>query len=250
MSAPTPATHGLAEVERQPVVTPGPDGTFGVVDALLKVMAALPNIGKDDRSPEGYSYRGIEAITRNVQQLFAEHGVLPIPQAEVLFTVPSPAMKEGWQDVAMRVEWTLVGRDGSTITAVTNGIGRDKSDKGSNKAQTQAFKYLLLPVLLIADGKDDADGQTYEADRRPDTQSSTAEQVAEFHEALNRLGDDQKAALKGWFARNRIPKVEKATAEQASKAIVKARELLSNTPAPEVDQPGEVLGPPEPAGVS
>lgn len=249
MSGPTPATHGLAEVERGPVVSPGPDGTFGVVEALCKVMAALPNIGKDDKSPEGYSYRGIEAITRHAQPLFAKHGVLTIPQAEVLATVDSKAMKEGWQDIIMRVEWTLVATDGSTITAVTNGIGRDRTDKGANKAQQQAYKYLLLHVLCIADGKDDADGLTYEHDRRPDTQASTSEQVAEFHEALNRLGDEQKAALKAWFARHRIPKVEKATAEQASKAIVKARELLSTAPAPEVVQPGEVHGPPEPAGV-
>lgn len=240
MSA-VPGTHGLPEVERQPVLTPGPDGTFGVVGALCKVMAALPNIGKDDKSPEGYAYRGIEAITRHVQTLFAEHGVLCIPQAEVLATVPSPAMKDGWQDVIMRVEWTLAATDGSTITAVTNGVGRDRSDKGSNKAQTQALKYLLLPLLLIADKKDDADGLTYESDRAPDHQAATTEQVAEFHETLNRLGDDQKAALKAWFSRNRIPKVEKATGEQAARAITKAHELLSNTPAPVAD-----YGPPEP----
>jgi hypothetical protein len=241
--------HGLPAVERAPVVTPGPDGGFAVVAALCKVMAALPNIGKDDKSPEGYSYRGIEAITRHVQQLFAEHGVLPVPQAEVLATVSSPAMKDGWQDVLMRVEWTLVGLDGSTITAVTNGIGRDRSDKGANKAQTQAFKYLLLPLLLIADKKDDADGQTYEADRAPDQQAATTEQVAEFHETLNRLGDVQKAALKAWFAKNRIPKVERATADQAARAVTKAHELLSSTPAPVEEPPGEVHGPQEPAGV-
>lgn len=241
MTAPIPATHGLPEVEKAPVVRPSPDGKFGVVAALCKVMAALPNIGKDDRSPEGYQYRGIEAITRHVQQLFAENEVLCVPQAEVLGTVPSPAMKDGWQDVIMRVEWTLVHADGSSITAVTNGIGRDRSDKGSNKAQTQALKYLLLPLLLIADGKDDADGQTYEQDRQLDALAASVEQVAEFHETLNRLGDDQKAALKAWFTKNRIPKVEKATAEQAARAITQAHELLSSTPTP-VEQ----YGPAEP----
>lgn len=241
MSAAVPATHGLPEVEKAPVVRPSPDGKFGVVAALCKVMAALPNIGKDDRSPEGYQYRGIEAITRHVQQLFAENEVLCVPQAEVLGTVPSPAMKDGWQDVIMRVEWTLVHADGSSITAVTNGIGRDRSDKGSNKAQTQALKYLLLPLLLIADGKDDADGQTYEQDRQLDALAASVEQVAEFHETLNRLGDDQKAALKAWFTKNRIPKVEKATAEQAARAITQAHELLSSTPTP-VEQ----YGPAEP----
>ncbi len=217
-----PEDHGVPRVEVKPTLTPGPEGTFGVVEALLGVMSELPNIGKDDKSPEGYAYRGIEAITRHVQQSFAKHGVLVFPQAEVIATVPSPAMKDGWQDVIMRVEWTVAAKDGSTITAVTNGVGRDRSDKGSNKAQTQALKYLLLPLLLIADGKDDADSLTYEQDRQLDALASTVEQVAEFHETLNRLGDVQKAALKAWFAKNRIPKVEKATAEQAARAITQA----------------------------
>ncbi len=242
---PVPGDHGLPAVAEKPIVRPGPNGEFGVVAALCEVMAALPNIGKDDKSPEGYNYRGIEAITRHVQPLFAKHKVLTLPAAEVLGTVPSPAMKDGWQDVIMRVEWTLVHTDGSSLTAVTNGIGRDRTDKGANKAQQQAYKYLLLHVLCIADGKDDADGLTYEQDRQLDALASTVEQVAEFHETLNRLGDDQKAALKAWFAKNRIPKVEKATAEQAARAITQAHELLSSSPTP-VEQ----FGPPEPVGAT
>ena len=37
------------------------------------------------------------------------------------------------------------------------GIGRDRSDKNANKAQTQAYKYLLLPLLHVADRDDDAE---------------------------------------------------------------------------------------------
>jgi hypothetical protein len=239
---PTPQSYGIVEVERSPVVKPGADGGYAVVSALCDVMKALPNIGKDDKSPEGYSYRGIEAITRHVQQLFAEHGVLPVPQAEIVRIVASPAMKDGWQDVIMRVEWTLIGRDGSTISAVTNGVGRDRSDKGANKAQTQSLKYLLIPLLMIADGKDDADSQSYDEGRRSDAEAASTTQVAEFYETLGRLGEDQKAALRAWFGRNKIGKVENSTAENASKAIIKAREFLSAAPVPVEPPPGE--GPP------
>lgn len=168
MSTPTPTTHGYPQLAEPPVLRPGPDGGVAVIEAVRKVMADLPNIGKDDQAPAGegrYRYRGIEAITRHVQQLLATHGLVVIPRAEVLATVPSPAMNEGWQDVIMRVEWSLFGLDGSSLTAVTNGVGRDKSDKGANKAQTQAYKYLLLHVLCVADGKDDSDGQSYEDGR-------------------------------------------------------------------------------------
>lgn len=134
---------------------------LSVQAALSLVMAELPNIGKGDRSPEGYEYRGIEAVTQHVQPLFAKHGVVVVPSAEVTDVRPSPAMKDGWTDVFMRVGWTIIGPDGSTLTAQTFGIGRDRTDKGANKAQTQAFKYLLLHLLCIADRKDDAEQHDY-----------------------------------------------------------------------------------------
>src|SRR5690606_2625359 len=113
---------------------------MSVQEAVAAVMAELPNIGKGDRSPEGYQYRGIEQITKHVQPLFAKHGVVIAPKATVTEVRPSPAMKDGWQGVYMTVEWSIVGPDGSTLHAQTTGIGRDRSDKGANKAQTQAFK--------------------------------------------------------------------------------------------------------------
>lgn len=150
----------------------------GVVQALTAVMSEMPAIGKGDKSPEGYSYRGIEAITKHLQPLLAKHGVIIAPSATITDVRPSPAMKDGWQDVYMQVDWKLYGPDGSYIEARTNGVGRDRSDKGSNKAQTQALKYLLLQLLCIADKADDADGLTYEHERveRP-TYSPEAHQM-------------------------------------------------------------------------
>ncbi len=141
------------------------DSPVGVVKALTAVMGALPAIGKGDKSPEGYQYRGIEAITKHLQPLLATHGVIIVPSAQITSVVPSPEMKPGWQDVYVTVDWSIYGPDGSSIVARTNGIGRDRADKGANKAQTQAFKYLLLHLLSIADKADDADGLTYEHER-------------------------------------------------------------------------------------
>jgi len=142
-----------------------PTNAAGVINALSAVMNELPAIGKGDKSPEGYQYRGIEAITKHLQPLLAKYGVIIVPKATLLNVTPSPAMKDGWQDVYITVVWNIYGPDGSMIEASTNGIGRDRTDKGANKAQTQAFKYLLLHLLSIADKADDADGLTYEDDR-------------------------------------------------------------------------------------
>jgi hypothetical protein len=214
-----------------------------VQEALAAVMAELPGIGKENNSPEGYAYRGIEAVTKHLQPLLAKHGIVIVPKAQVLATVPSPAMKEGWQDVLMEVTWTIYGPDGNTVEAVTNGIGRDRSDKGANKAQTQAYKYLLLHLFCIADTKDDSDGQTYEHDRRdapPAEPMATPEQVAEFNAAKDELGEEQQASLRAWFKLHRVPAPAKATHAQIVEAITAARGLHS--------QGGTVEPDPEPDG--
>lgn len=187
--------------------------------ALAAVMAELPNIGKDDKSPEGYAYRGIEAVTRSAQPLFAKHGVVIAPRSRITQVVPSPAMKDGWQDVYMEVEWTVTGPDGSTITAQTTGIGRDRSDKGANKAQTQAFKYLLLQLLCIADKKDDADDQTYEHDRQEEPDPAVPGLRTAIEGAISKLTDEQRDELKAWFAAENLPAVRRMNAAQAGRVL-------------------------------
>lgn len=167
-----------------------------VAQALAAVIADLPGISKADKSPEGYAYRGVEAITKQLQPLLARHGVVIVPRSTVTQVVPSPAMKDGWQDVYAQVDWLIMGPDGSTIEARTNGIGRDRSDKGANKAQTQAYKYLLLHLLCIADSADDTDGQTYEHDRIAQHPLLHPDAVARFEEACKRDGVDVAAATR------------------------------------------------------
>lgn len=168
-----------------------------VYQALAAVARELPGIGKDAVSGEGYKYRGIEAITGVAGPLLAKHGVVILPQATIVEIVDTPASKNpGWTDVRMTVTWLIVGPDGSQLTATTCGIGRDKSDKGSNKAQTQAYKYLLLPLLHVADRDDDSEatdtrGAFDEAEARRE-----AERAADVKAFLGSLHAAQKVTLK------------------------------------------------------
>ena len=128
--------------------------------ALARIMGELPAIGKDDRmtGSVSYNYRGIETITAHLQPLLSKHGVIIVPQTTITSIAPALDAKPGWQDTIISIEWLIVGPDGSTLTARTVGVGRDNSDKGANKAESQAFKYLLLHLFCIADKNDDADG--------------------------------------------------------------------------------------------
>lgn len=198
--------------------------------AIAAVMAELPNISKGDKSPEGYQYRGIEQITKHVQPLLAKHGLTIAPFAEITDVRPSPAMKDGWQDVFMRVTWTVTGPDGSSITCQTTGIGRDRSDKGANKAQTQAFKYLLLHLFCVADGKDDADGQTYEQDREEAPPRASQEKQAKVLAEIADLADPQKDELAGWLKEQRISLKHPVTVEQ----LAAVQDRIDHLPATEL----------------
>lgn len=174
-----------------------------VHQALAKVMEELPGISKGDRSPQGYTYRGIEAITKQLAPILAANGVIIVPNATITNVVQSPDMGPKWQDVYMSVVWTIVGPDGSQLQAQTTGIGRDNADKGANKAQTQAYKYLLLHLLCISDAADDSDGISYDdhhddqrsADDRPRAAAAGPTPEQQVATAFAGLDASQKKAV-------------------------------------------------------
>lgn len=163
---PTEPSEAAVAAVRATVAVPEQDSSaaerLSVQAALAAIIGELPGIGKDEQmgtGQYGYKYRGIETITRNVQPLLSKYGVVIIPQSNIHSIVPAFESKNsGWQDTILHVNWTIIGPDGSSLEASTIGIGRDNSDKGANKAQSQAFKYLLLQLLCISDADDDTDG--------------------------------------------------------------------------------------------
>lgn len=208
-----------------------------VQQALAKVMAELPAIGKDSQAPAamgGFQFRGIEAIAGAVRPLLAKHGVVIAPRASVTKVVPAPGQKEMWQDVYLEVEWLITGPDGSSITAQTVGIGRDHTDKGANKAQSQAYKYLLLHLFCIADAKDDSDGADYSHAAAPEpvlpegwrTAAEQREAWDELRAATKALPDDEAEEVKAWVKAH-VPNLgafSKALADEWRLALPAAQE--------------------------
>ena len=143
-----------------------------VTEALRRVMAELPGIGKDERADPrqgGYAYRGIEAITRQVQPLLARHGVVLAPHVHSHEVVDIEVNGKPSTDTRLLVSYSVFGPGGPDDRIEVGpilAIGRDNADKGANKCLTQAFKYLLLQLLCVSDSKDDADAASIEADRR------------------------------------------------------------------------------------
>lgn len=131
-----------------------------LTEAIAAITAKLPAIGKDQKADPrqgGYAYRGIEDITKVLQPLLAEHGVVFLPQVMGYEVREILVNDKPWTDTILTVAYQLRHSSGDVAEVRVVGIGRDNSDKGANKAMTQAFKYAILQVFCISDPKDDAD---------------------------------------------------------------------------------------------
>lgn len=131
-----------------------------VYEALSRVMRDLPGIGRTEESEQGYQYRGIEQITKHAQGLLARHRVVFVPEVLHRHTKDLQINNRPWTEEQLTVVYRVYGPGGAEdclTVGPLHGLGRDNSDKGTNKAMTQAFKYALLQVLCIGDHKDDAD---------------------------------------------------------------------------------------------
>lgn len=143
-----------------------------VIAALARVMGEIGGIEKlnpTQRAQRGltggsgdgidYAYRGIDQITQAAVPLFHQYGVVIVPEVLDHRVEHGLGRHGNMTEHIMQVAWTIYGPGGADdcIRAVTAGESRDSGDKGANKAQTAAFKNLLLRVLCITDPQDDTD---------------------------------------------------------------------------------------------
>jgi len=133
-----------------------------------KIATIVGSIG--DIEPDGYNkfhnyhYFSDEQISGLFRQRFADAGIILVPDVEA-FDIREFTTGGGKPSflTTLHVRWSLLDADSDeTITARTVGQGDDPGDKGSNKAMTGAFKYLLIKLAQIG-GEGDA-----EADEKAD----------------------------------------------------------------------------------
>ena len=158
------------------MTNPSGDGeapATNVVEAWLRVLRDMPAIGKDKKMTqgEGYMYRSIEQFTAHAALLFAKHGVIVMPMGEEIEYIHVGDTRNGAAIWEARGKWSWLiygpGGPSDVIHAASFGQGRDTSDKAAQKAATSAFKYLLMPALMISDSKDDPDHDRIETGTAP-----------------------------------------------------------------------------------
>lgn len=147
-----------------------------VTQAISNIVTEMPGLAKTLRQKnQDYMYRGVEQISEALKPLLAKHGVVIVPNVRSCEMSPALDAKPGWYDTVLQIDWSIYGPDGDYISATTVGVGRDNSDKGSNKAHSQAYKYLVVTLFSIADDTQDTD--VTPATRRDAKPAPTAEEV-------------------------------------------------------------------------
>lgn len=224
-----------------------------VTEALSRVMAELPSIGKDERADPrqgGYAYRGIEQITRAVQPLFARYGIVLVPHVQAHEVAGVDVGGKAWSDTRLLVSYTVYGPGGAEDKIEAGpflGIGRDGADKGANKAMTQVMKYLLLQLLCISDAKDDGDAGSIEADHPRDAArrepqpwwqvygypdlDHAQEQVAALNAAMRQVPTGRRGALRDWLKARGYPASLPVTVR--AEHVAALEELLAQALAPQ-----------------
>lgn len=187
---PTKTAPATEETVAEPVPEEPMPGN--VIAAIARAAAEMGGVAKtqpasrDDGSGSiKFAYRSIGAITAAAQPLLGKYGVVVHPLDAIVDRIePITIGQKPWTDIWVTVHFAIYGPGGvdDVIHSTMQGMGRDNSDKGYNKACTMAYKNLLLRILCIGDPKDDADAeenQNLAADAHAETDARRAARVAE-----------------------------------------------------------------------
>jgi len=140
------------------------EGAGDIYRALSDASKAFGAVAKDDiNSGQGFKYRGIESLMNAAWPALNAQGITILPivlqhEHETTTNARGTQMTR----VYLKVQYDLVARDGSRISAITAGEGMDSGDKATNKAMSAAYKYALMQVFCIPFDMVDGDAESPE----------------------------------------------------------------------------------------
>ena len=135
-----------------------------IYQAIGDIIGELGGIGKGGfNKDQGYKFRGIDDVLKEVHPLLGKHGVFFAPTVlERIYEERISKQGSVGHVAHLHVQYTVYGPSGDSVQISTWGEGLDYSDKSTNKAMTAAFKYALFELFAIADPTEDGDTETHE----------------------------------------------------------------------------------------
>lgn len=132
--------------------TTGRDKTLNIHERIRLIMIDVDYLKKDDTiAYKSVKYNAVteQKVTTAVRQSLINHGVTCVPDGEIKWNQAGTL-----NTVIMHYRLTNIDNPDDFIIIPTIGQGADTQDKGTNKAVTGAFKYLLLRTFNIPTGDD------------------------------------------------------------------------------------------------
>jgi len=124
-----------------------PKQIFAAITAVMKAVGA---IGKGQKNPQGWMFRGIDDLYNAIQPALIENGVFIVQTVEA--ATHGQVKTSGGKTVEavhLRVKHTFYAGDGSFVEAVTAGEAMDSSDRATSQAMTDAFKTAIFKTFCI-----------------------------------------------------------------------------------------------------
>jgi hypothetical protein len=206
-----------------------------IYQKIPAIMKEVVPISKDRKNQaQGYSFRGIDDVYNSLQPILAKHGVFMTSQ---ILEERSEERARSEGKIALfsrllKIRYSLIAEDGSSIATEVVGEGMDQGDKAAAKAMSIAQKYALFQMFLIptAEPKDpENDDHEVIAKPKPDDLTdpkksvfkkdpqtvpiSKFDQLPKFTAAKKNLGDKsyyEVLGAAGFEHANEIPPEQRA----------------------------------------
>ena len=196
--------------------------TTMIYKSMCAIMKDMVAIGKDSTNQQqGFKFRSIDAVYNALNPLMAKHGVFTTP--EVLEKTREERTNAKGTVIAftcLRMRYTFLAADGSSVSCVVEGEGMDSGDKSANKAMAIAHKYALLQTFCIpTEEQKDPDAEVHEVTPNP----RRAEIIADLETAYKRGGIDDMRFV--WQA---LPKEDRALVGKAEIDRIKGIDTPEN----------------------
>ena len=204
------------------------DTTGKLAEALAKIAGECGVVLKTgDNTHQRYTYASDADLKRQLQPLYAKHGVSIVP-AEI---ATEWDVKGNASRCRMLVTYRIAHKSGETMTAQAYGEGINNGDKAAYVAQTGAYKYLVRTIFAVPT-TDDAEevrpvavahaaaGTGHDAafdDDRPGFMAELAELGAKYNDVRDWRLDagSAKPSTIGTKGRKRLIEYMKTTAGKA-----------------------------------
>lgn len=192
---------------------------MNIYEAICNVMSEIGAIGKTSKSTQGYNYRGIDSVMNALNPALIKNRICIVPEILEHTREERQTAKGGLLIYSIcKIKYHFIADDGSQIECTVMGEGMDSSDKSSNKAMSNAFKYacfqtFCIPTEEMLDSEAgnpiaEADSKVEQTNVVPITEYLSLEQKEQIIEEMKRTKTTREeiAKLVGANSFDEIPK--------------------------------------------